>query len=200
MLLPGQWHRYRPEKKSGWTEDWIELRGATVDAWVKSGAVNAEVVAVRRDLEFGPVFEKLHELCSVPGLEARAAAAGLAMSLLARMAMHSERQAQQSVELMHTASRMLSEGSKVQEVASALGLSYITFYRQFKEAMGTTPQAFANQVRLARAENFLASTSFGIKHIADRLGYFSAAHFSQEFKKARGKSPSQWRAEHSLQL
>lgn len=75
-------------------------------------------------------------------------------------------------------------------------MSYITFYRRFKQATGITPREFAIQIRLARAENFLASTELSIKEIANRLGYHSTGHFSQEFKKARGKSPSLWRGQH----
>ena len=28
ILFPGVWHRYSPESKTGWVENWIECRGA----------------------------------------------------------------------------------------------------------------------------------------------------------------------------
>ncbi len=34
--------------------------------------------------------------------------------------------------------------------------------------------------------------ALSVKEIAGQLGYYSASHLSLEFKKARGKSPSQW--------
>ena len=74
-----------------------------------------------------------------------------------------------------------------------LGVSYITFYRKFKKAIGLSPRDYINQIRISRAENFLTSTDFTIKEISDRLGYYSASHFSQEFKKARQKPPAVWR-------
>lgn len=198
VLLPGQWHRYRPDLQTGWTEDWFELRGGTVDTWLNTGVIGGKIANVNQVPEFALTFLEMHELCSQAAPRGRAVAAGLAMSLLARFTLLGSTESDFSgvPARMQIAQRRLMEGARVVEVALELGLGYLTFYRQFKRAMGIAPQEFAGQVRLARAENFLVSTTFSIKHIAARLGYHSAGHFSQEFKKARGKTPTQWRQEY----
>ncbi|MCX6972333.1 MAG: AraC family transcriptional regulator [Verrucomicrobia bacterium] len=64
--------------------------------------------------------------------------------------------------------------------------------RQCKQATGLAPKEYAREIRLARAEDLMAGPDLSVKEIAGLLGYYSASHFSLEFKKACGKSPSQW--------
>ncbi len=193
VLLPGEWHRYRPRIKTGWTEDWFELRGATVDAWIKAGVVSREIGQADSPGDFANTFAQMHELCASQLPHARAVATGLSMSLLARVTTPGSAEGKEILGLLHASKPLLAEGKRVREVARQLGLSYITFYRQFKMAVGITPQEYASQLRLARAENFLLGTSLPIKIIADRLGYNTPSHFSNEFKKARKMTPEIWR-------
>ncbi|MFZ4779663.1 MAG: helix-turn-helix domain-containing protein [Terrimicrobiaceae bacterium] len=95
-------------------------------------------------------------------------------------------------DLARQARQLLMQGRDVKGVAQALGVSYLTLYRKFKQASGLGPKEYAREIRLSRAEDLLASTDLSVKEIAGRLGYHSASHLSLEFKKARGKSPSQW--------
>jgi AraC-like DNA-binding protein len=44
------------------------------------------------------------------------------------------------------------------------------------------------------AEDLLASTDLGVAAIARRVGYDAEEAFSRAFKRARGLSPSHWRA------
>jgi transcriptional regulator GlxA family with amidase domain len=71
-------------------------------------------------------------------------------------------------------------------------VSHLTLYQKFKQATGLAPKEYAREIRLARAEDLLAGSDLSVKEITGRLGYYSASHLSLEFKKARGKAPSQW--------
>lgn len=192
VLLPGVWHRYRPDPATGWTEHWFEMRGPAVDSWLSGGLLEMGPVSMLKDRAFQNEFEQLH--ANIQSSQMRAVGAAIALTLLARTAQSLV--GQHDVGLVQRSKALLAQGTSISEVSKALGMSYINFYRSFKKATGITPREFAIQIRLARAENFLASTDMSIKQIADRLGYHSTSHFSQEFKKIRGKSPMLWRGQH----
>jgi len=196
LLPPGYWHRYRPDPETGWTEDWLELRGPTLDAWLENGVLDVARVHVNRRVAFWRRFTELHNVCLTHELGYRAIASGLAMTLLASVVSQSLSSARANKpdlpELARQARELLRQGRDVKSVAQTLGVSYLTLYRKFKQATGLAPKEYAREIRLARAEDLLAGTDLSVKEIAGRLGYYSASHLSLEFKKARGKSPSQW--------
>ena len=196
LLPPGYWHRYRPDPETGWTEDWLELRGPTLDAWLGNGILDVAPVHVNRRAAFWRRFTELHNVCLAHPLGYRAIASGLAMTLLASVVSQSLSSARANKpdlpDLARQARELLMQGRDVRSVAQALGVSYLTLYRKFKQATGLAPKEYAREIRLARAEDLLAGTDLSVKEIAGRLGYYSASHLSLEFKNARGKPPSQW--------
>ena len=196
LLPPGYWHRYRPDPETGWTEDWLELRGPTLDAWLENGVLDLAPVHVIRRAAFWRRFAELHNVCLAHQLGYRAIASGLAMTLLASVVSQSLASARGNKpdlpDLARQARELLMQGRDVKCVAQALGVSYLTLYRKFKQATGLAPKEYAREIRLARAEDLLSGTDLSVKEIAGRLGYYSASHLSLEFKKARGRAPSQW--------
>jgi AraC-like DNA-binding protein len=194
LLPPGYWHRYRPDPATGWTEDWLELRGPTLDAWLAKGLLDVGALTMSRSSPFWARFGELHGVCLKRPLGYRAIAAGIAMTLLASVVSENAAGAKKSQlpELARRARELLMEGREVGSVARTLGVSYPTLYRNFKQATGLGPKDYARQIRLARAEELLAGTSMSVKEIAARLGYYSASHLSLEFKHARGIAPSLW--------
>jgi len=197
LLQPGMWHRYRPDPETGWTEQWIELRGPTVDAWLQAGLLEFNLLNLRGVPRFWKSFEQLHQLCCERVLGYRPIAAGIGMTLLAEAIACAEQAANPRrailPDVVRGARLHLTEGMEVEEVARRLGVSYQSLYRQFKQTTGISPKDFANQVRRARAEELLAGTNLTVKEIAARLGYHSASHFSLEFKSTHGISPSLWK-------
>jgi AraC-like DNA-binding protein len=56
------------------------------------------------------------------------------------------------------------------------------------------PGHFLSRVRLAEAERRLRETDEPVTAIALDVGFVSPQHFSTHFRRARGLSPSAWRA------
>lgn len=199
FLLPGVWHRYRPEKLTGWTEQWFELRGATLEAWLASGALETGPVNMASQALFWREFETLHGICHDRDPGFRAVAAGLAATLVA-MTLSAKAGAGDAggaggAELVRSAREGLNAGQSISETTRRLGVSYPTFYRKFKQSTGLSPKEYSREIRLARAEELLTGSGLSIKEIASRLGYHSASHFSLEFKKLRGRAPTHYRGE-----
>jgi len=196
ILQPGVWHRYRPELRSGWTEDWVELRGATVDSWTGSGLLDVRPVGMSSDPAFWRWFADLHRVCLAKNQGYRAVAAGLGAALLGAVLAQGNVSADSAnvlvSDLVRRARKLLTEGRAVNQVVRELAVSYPTLHRHFKRSTGLSPKDYACQVRLARAEDFLAGSKLSVKEIAAQLGYHSASHFSLDFKRQRGVAPSLW--------
>jgi AraC-like DNA-binding protein len=202
FLLPGDWHRYRPDKFVGWVEEWVELRGPLLDRWVGAGLFGNRVVPLARPRTFFEAFGTLHRLASRGGQDGPTCPAqmlGAAILLLSQAVAAPEKgeafRAGTRIErLVERAGEALREGLGVAATARALGISYPTLRRYFLTVRGISPKQASTQVRRARAETLLAEGQLSVKEIAAVLGYHSASHFSLTFKRDNGVSPSAWRA------
>ena len=195
LILPGVWHRYRPNPERGWTEDWCELRGDMVDLWVEKGVFQDRVFRPETDCfrRMADLHQCVHDPQSSP-----AAKAALAMAVLAGVVYHvadprARRKKTYKLDKMSKARKLLAEGSTVVDVAKQVGCSPPTLNRLFHELMGISPKAYAQQIRFSRSEALLAGGGLSIKEIAAELGFNSPNHFSAQFKHLYGISPQHWR-------
>ena len=74
-------------------------------------------------------------------------------------------------------------------LAKGFGVSLRTLERYFLEEMGKCPQTWLCEERQRRAIELLRD-SCNVKKTATLLGYRHTTHFSREFKKHWGHSPS----------
>lgn len=77
-------------------------------------------------------------------------------------------------------------------VAAALQMSERSFRRHL-QANGTGFQLLVDQALMARARDYLASTTLSVDEISERLGYSEPSGFRQAFKRLTRQSPRQFR-------
>ena len=65
---------------------------------------------------------------------------------------------------------------------------------RFRQVLGRSPIRYLTEWRMHLADELLATTDIGVVTIAHRVGYESEEAFGRAFKRARGLSPSHWRA------
>jgi AraC-like DNA-binding protein len=65
---------------------------------------------------------------------------------------------------------------------------------RFRSVLGLSSIRYVNEWRMRVAQDLLATTDITVGAIARRVGYDSEEAFSRAFKRARGQSPSLWRA------
>jgi AraC-like DNA-binding protein len=82
----------------------------------------------------------------------------------------------------------------VGDVASRLFLSTRTLKRHLQDE-GTTFRSLLSEARKRHADELLTRTDLPVEEIADRLGYENPANFSRAFRRAVGKTPTQYRAQ-----
>ena len=80
----------------------------------------------------------------------------------------------------------------VREIAAQVGVSADYLSRQFRKALGIGAQEYLKRYRFARAMALLQA-DIPVGEAAREVGFSSLCHFSREFKKELGVTPSQYR-------
>lgn len=82
---------------------------------------------------------------------------------------------------------------KINEVAANLGISDCYFRRIFKEYTDKTPNQYRLEYKIKKASQLITETTLSITEIAEMLCFSDIYHFSKEFKKRTGQTPSEYR-------
>jgi AraC-like DNA-binding protein len=81
--------------------------------------------------------------------------------------------------------------------ARAIGVSRSTLSARFADVVGEPPGAFLTRWRLDNAARLLRQTDLPVATVAHQVGYQSEFSFSRAFKRARSRSPLQFRKHHA---
>lgn len=81
----------------------------------------------------------------------------------------------------------------VEELAKICGLSKTYFSSMFKNIFGTSPKAYVNTLRIAKAKNLLEFSDTPIKIIATSCGFNSLNTFFCAFRKSTNMTPSEFK-------
>lgn len=92
----------------------------------------------------------------------------------------------------------LGEAVVLQDLAALAGVSEGHLTRGFREATGLTPHQFVIWRRLDRAQGLLGDLDLTLQQVAQRVGFASASHLGEAFRRRFGVTPGQYRAMHSM--
>jgi AraC-like DNA-binding protein len=185
LLLPGVWHRYRPEPAVGWDEHWIELRGRMVAGWLEAGLLRSDGALLTPSAAvLARLAERLRSIADLaarhpPGFALTAAgeAAGLVADLLAGRAAADDDPA--SAALREACCRLAARPDlplSVPALASELGIPERSLRRLFVATTGLSPKRWHDRLRLAHAERLIAG-GCGVAEAAAACGYRSRSAF-----------------------
>ncbi len=79
------------------------------------------------------------------------------------------------------------------EVADRFSISYSYFSRSFKQIMNMSFKEYINYLKINEAQRLLLTTGKSISEISAELGFSSASHFINVFKKHKSCSPKQYK-------
>lgn len=82
---------------------------------------------------------------------------------------------------------------KLAQLGEQFGISYYHLSRRFKEITGKSFNAYINSKRIEHANYLIAHTDYSINKISDILGYCRRSHFTEQYTKMYGMTPSEYR-------
>jgi AraC family transcriptional regulator, activator of mtrCDE len=90
----------------------------------------------------------------------------------------------------------LKHNWSIEEMAKIVGLSTSHFQRLFKSNTGITPATYLRDLRLEKARQLLETTFRNISEIRDETGMRHDNHFTHDFKKKFGVTPTEYRKQY----
>ena len=87
-----------------------------------------------------------------------------------------------------------SEPIQVADMAGAASLSKAHFSREFRRAFGESPHHYLLTRRLERAAALLRMTDWTVAEICLEVGLISVGSFTTSFKRAYGRTPTEYRS------
>lgn len=87
----------------------------------------------------------------------------------------------------------LDQNLSLSQIAETVGMSSYYFSRALKKSTGFTPHTYVIHQRMERAKQLLIETKLPVIDIALSVGYINHSHFSTQFRKLAGVSPTAYR-------
>ena len=78
-------------------------------------------------------------------------------------------------------------------LAESVNLSPSRLHQLFKNATGTSPARHLKSLRLAEAKRLLETTFLSVKEIRISVGMDDESHFTRDFRRAYGCTPTEYR-------
>lgn len=199
LLFPGEWHSYRPDPDTGWSEYWIGFQGKQMDEWVKNGFFSPSQPVWYAGLhsDLADLYEEAIEVAMQQQSGFQPRLGGLLAHLLSLGRFYARNEALSDVADLVNQAKILISGQfrniKPESVAEELHMGYSNFRRIFKMYTGFSPARYIHEVRIGKVKEALTNTSHSIKRVAFDMGFENEDYFFTAFKRATGMTPLEYR-------
>lgn len=100
-----------------------------------------------------------------------------------------DRRIQAALRIMQLTHRNL----RMTELARRVNLSVWHFTHLFRAETSVSPKQYVRCLRMKEAEKLLAESFLSVKEVAAKVGLGDRSHFSRDFKRISGQSPTNYR-------
>lgn len=201
LLFPGVWHRYKPLKKTGWTERWVGFSGEIAQQFLSNGffTPNEPIISKCNKPAVLNHFNALFKLFDEESFGFQRLASGICLQLMAEL--YNIKQGGNKIEDLNSmVSRAKSlmyqniyKSIDLEKIASKLGVSYSKFRMDFKKQTGVSPLQYYLLLKIEKSKELLLNTDKNQKEIAFELGFESDYYFNRLFKQKTGLAPGHFR-------
>lgn len=201
LLFPGVWHRYKPNKRTGWTERWVGFSGTIANQFLLNGFFSPEnpIISKCNKPDILNYFNTLFKLFDEEPFGFQRLASGVCIQLMAEL--HNVKNAGNNIENLNSmVSRAkgmmyknLDKSIDLTNMASDLGVSYSKFRLDFKTQTGVSPLQYYLLLKIEKSKELLLNTKMTQKEIAYKLGFESDYYFNRLFKRKTSLPPGRFR-------
>jgi len=87
----------------------------------------------------------------------------------------------------------LSKSISLDDLSERSAMSKRNFIRRFKKAVGETPAAYLQNIRVETAKKYLENTDLNLQQILERVGYDDSSAFRRVFQRLTSLTPKAYR-------
>ena len=202
IVRKGQWHRYRPLKEFGWTENYIGFDGDLADFFLQKQEVlcDLDVVELGEQETLIDTFYKIFDLVKNENPCFQQVASGLIIKLLGYILALTNnksfagKDSEKIIkEICYHIREHVEDEFNFEMLTQDYDISCSHLRKIFKQYTGKSPHQYYLDMKIIRAKELLSNTRMSIKEISFQLGFESIHYFSRLFKKKEGQSPSSFR-------
>ena len=202
ITRPGVWHRYRPNRKTGWTENYIGFDGTIARQLLAQPVLSMEqsLLYCGAHEAFIDTYYKIFDLVLAEKPGYQQIASGLVVKLLGYIVAWQKNRNFEGKEIeaviqkiRFTLRENVGELIDIRTLAEENNIGYSYFRKMFKKYTGVSPHQYYLDLKVMRAKELLLTTNKSIKEISYELGFESIHYFSRFFKKKVGYSPGKLR-------
>ena len=196
ITMPETPHHYGPTKTGVWDEIYIIFEGSVFDLWRSKGLFDWPEPTINLPSE-GFWIDRFADTASgnndADPRKMMAEALRL-QTLLSDISALSHASVEGDLEWLGCAKEVLNAHKTNEDAASYLDMSYESFRKKFRKLSGKSPGRYRTGKVMESACELLETTELTIRAVAERLEYCDEYHFSKQFSKTIGLSPSSYRA------
>lgn len=199
FIFPGMWHRYKPNKRTGWKEHFIGFNGEFTRTIFHEKFISVQKPILYigfQDMiikQFYDIIEQVKE--EKPGYQQ--VCSGIILHLIGNILSinknreFSGREIEKKIRQTCIKFREnLHNEVNVEVLAGEVNLGYSHFRRVFKKYTGLSPAQYHLNLRLQKAREMLLTTNLSVKQVAFEMGFQSNYYFTRIFTKKMGVTPT----------
>ncbi|WP_299294995.1 AraC family transcriptional regulator [uncultured Erythrobacter sp.] len=195
IVFPEIEHWYGPPPGESWDEFYMVFEGPVFDLWRSSGCLDQDrpVVSLR------PMdFWRDRILGLIGGARAQTESELMRetvrlQELLTDIVEAGEQDMVDDIAWLEQAKSAIADSMDVRQAAGRMEQSYEGFRKRFRKLSGRSPGRYRTSLIMERACEMLGEPGVLLRDISDELGFCDEYHFSRQFSKTVGWSPSEYR-------
>ena len=203
MLLPGEWHTYRPLEETGWEAYWVGFRGSQASRLAENEFFHANnpLFHIGYNEEIVRLFQQIIEHAKREEPGGQQLLGGIVCHMLGYLYHFRKNEFFSNKTVVSTINKAkvlmrehVHTNISPEEIAGMLNISYSWFRRTFRQYTGFSPAQYIIQLKVQLAKELLVQTNDSVKQIAHILNFETTGYFSVFFKRETKMNPLSYRA------